>query len=85
MSEAHKPKAAPAHAPALAARNFPSAKQEAQLADAPAASLYDGPGSAYKLAFTDNDFLLREELRPVRVQLELLKPEVVQQERRGHG
>ena len=29
---------------------------------------------AYKLAFQDPDFLLREELRPVRFQLELLKP-----------
>ena len=38
-------------------------------------SRYDGPESAYRLAFTDTDFLLREELRPVRMQLELLKPE----------
>lgn len=30
--------------------------------------------SAYKLAFQDTDFLLREDLRPVRFQLELLKP-----------
>lgn len=32
--------------------------------------------SAYQLAFTDDDFLCREELRPVRLQLELLKPEM---------
>ena len=32
---------------------------------------------AYRLAFQDNDFLLREELRPVRFQLELMKPEVL--------
>jgi molybdopterin/thiamine biosynthesis adenylyltransferase/predicted Rossmann-fold nucleotide-binding protein len=38
-----------------------------------------GPESAYRLAFTDTDFLLRDELRPVRMQLELLKPEMVQQ------
>ncbi len=31
----------------------------------------------YKLAFTDEDFLCREDLRPVRLQLELLKPEVM--------
>jgi len=67
-------------APPLTARNFPTAEQEARLAEPPPASLYDGPGSAYKLAFTDNDFLLREELRPVRVQLELLKPELIQRE-----
>ncbi len=32
---------------------------------------------AYKLAYRDTDFLLREELRPVRFQLELLKPEML--------
>ncbi len=37
---------------------------------------------AYRLAFRDADFLLREELRPVRFQLELLKPEMVLEEAR---
>ncbi|WP_195821100.1 TIGR00730 family Rossman fold protein [Roseobacter sp. MH60115] len=32
---------------------------------------------AYRLAFADEDFLCREELRPVRLQLELLKPEMM--------
>ncbi|SHI71289.1 hypothetical protein SAMN04488012_102348 [Palleronia salina] len=32
---------------------------------------------AYRLAFADDDFLCREELRPVRLQLELLKPEMI--------
>jgi len=32
---------------------------------------------AYRLAFDDKDFLTSEELRPVRLQLELLKPEIV--------
>ncbi len=32
---------------------------------------------AYRLAFTDEDFLCRDELRPVRWQLELLKPEML--------
>lgn len=36
---------------------------------------------AYRLAFDDKDFLCREELRPVRLQLELLKPEMLLQER----
>ena len=31
---------------------------------------------AYRLAFADDDFLCRDELRPVRLQLELLKPEM---------
>jgi len=60
----------------LKARNFQSAGQDAANARPP--SLYDGPGSAYHLAFTDVDFLLQEELRPVRIQLELMKPEMVQ-------
>jgi uncharacterized protein (TIGR00730 family) len=36
---------------------------------------------AYRLAFADNDFMCREELRPVRLQLELLKPQLVMDER----
>ncbi len=64
--------------PALAARNFPSAQEEAK--DLLPAPRYAGPESAYRLAFTDTEFLLREELRPVRMQLELLKPELIQQQ-----
>ncbi|WP_435140274.1 TIGR00730 family Rossman fold protein [Pseudopelagicola sp. nBUS_19] len=37
---------------------------------------------AYRLAFADDDFLCREELRPVRLQLELLKPQMILDE---HG
>ena len=62
----------------LTARNFPTAGEDA--AKAQPTSRYGGPESAYRLAFTDKDFLLRDELRPVRMQLELLKPELVQQE-----
>ncbi|MCW2306543.1 LOG family protein [Rhodobium gokarnense] len=36
---------------------------------------------AYRLAFDDPDFLLRPELRPMRLQLELLKPEIILRER----
>ena len=36
--------------------------------------------SSYKLAFTDADFMTREELRPVRLQLELLKPQMMMDE-----
>jgi len=66
--------------PQLHARNFPTAEQEA-LAPKPV-SRYDTPESSFRLAFTDEAFLLREELRPVRMQLELLKPEMIQQEQR---
>ncbi len=47
-------------------------------------SLPDTPQSrapAYRLAFADNDFLCRDELRAVRLQLELLKPQMVMDER----
>ncbi len=64
----------------VAERNFPSAEQEAHAPLPP--SRYSGPDSSYRLAFTDTEFLLREDLRPVRMQLELLKPELVQRE---HG
>jgi hypothetical protein len=36
--------------------------------------------ASYKLAYQDEDFILRDELRPVRLQLELLKPELILQE-----
>ena len=36
---------------------------------------------AYRLAFADQDFLTREDLRPVRLQLELLKPQLIMDER----
>ena len=35
---------------------------------------------AYRLAFTDDDFMCRDELRPVRLQLELLKPQMIMDE-----
>ena len=65
---------------ALTAPNFQSAEQEAVGLVPP--SRYSGPESAYKLAFADTDFLLRKELRQIRMQLELLKPEMTLQE---HG
>jgi uncharacterized protein (TIGR00730 family) len=37
---------------------------------------------SYRLAFADLDFLLRDELRPVRLQLEQLKPEMLLREHR---
>ena len=37
--------------------------------------------SAYRLAWDDEDFMTRRELRPVRLQLELLKPEMALSER----
>jgi uncharacterized protein (TIGR00730 family) len=39
-----------------------------------------GRSPAYRLAFADPDFMMRDELRPVRLQLELLKPELMMSE-----
>jgi uncharacterized protein (TIGR00730 family) len=58
-------------------RNFPSASEDAKKAKL--AQRY-GKQSSYELAFADDDFVLREELRPIRMQMELLKPEIVQRE-----
>ena len=58
---------------------FPSAHDAAK-----SAQLHiDSPqcrSASYRLAFQDPDLLLRDELRPVRLQLEVLKPELVLQE-----
>ena len=57
-------------------RIFPTSKVDAKSAEhVPAVPQTQSP--AYKLAFQDTDFLLREDLRPVRFQLELLKPELL--------
>src|SRR5688500_11910530 len=56
-------------------RIFPSSKVDARAAEH-VPSIPQTESSAYKLAFQDTEFLLREDLRPVRFQLELLKPEL---------
>ncbi|MEO1090708.1 MAG: LOG family protein [Pseudomonadota bacterium] len=53
---------------------FQTAGEDARQAEADAAP--QSRSAAYRLAFADTDFLLRDELRPVRLQLELLKPEL---------
>ena len=60
-------------------RVFPRARQDAASASQ-AISTPQTEHPAYKLAFQDMDFLLREDLRPVRFQLELLKPELLLEE-----
>jgi uncharacterized protein (TIGR00730 family) len=63
----------PQHSP------FPTAKQDARRvvydADTP-----QNHSPSYRLAYDDFDFIMRDELRPVRLQLELLKPELSLQE-----
>lgn len=65
----------------IADRKFRPARQEAQDAKR-AADVPQTQSGAYRLAFQDTDFLLREDLRPVRFQLELLKPELLLDEAR---
>ncbi|MEM1386844.1 MAG: TIGR00730 family Rossman fold protein [Pseudomonadota bacterium] len=57
-------------------RQFRAARQDVESAS----RIPDTPQTrapAYRLAFHDQDFLCRDELRPVRLQLELLKPEMM--------
>jgi len=56
-------------------RIFPTSKVDARAAEH-VPSIPQTESAAYKLAFQDSEFLLREDLRPVRFQLELLKPEL---------
>ena len=61
-------------------RRLPSARSDAARAQH-VRSTPQTRSDSYRLAFLDNDFLLRDELRPVRLQLELLKPELELQDR----
>jgi uncharacterized protein (TIGR00730 family) len=60
-------------------RVFPRAKQDAETAKG-GVSTPQTEHPAYRLAFQDLDFLLREDLRPVRFQLELLKTQLIFEE-----
>lgn len=65
---------------ALVNRKFYKAEQEAGFAENHPGATPQQLAPAYRLAFRDTDFLLREELRPVRFQLELLKAEMLLEE-----
>ena len=65
------------HEKRLTRRRFYKAEQEASFADAHGQHTAQTQSPSYRLAFHDTDFLLRDELRPVRFQLELLKPEML--------
>ena len=61
-------------------RHFPNALEDCiRSKDVPDTQQTRSP--AYKLAFDDQDFMLSEEMRSVRIQLELQKPELIMQER----
>jgi uncharacterized protein (TIGR00730 family) len=58
---------------------FASAKEAAISAQPNLDSPHFKSGS-FRLAFQDSEFILKDELRPVRLQLELLKPELILKE-----
>lgn len=61
-------------------RTFPSADEDSRHAHLdPETPQTSSP--AYRLGFADPEFLLRDELRPARLQLEYLKPEILQRDR----
>ena len=64
------------------ARNHPF--RDSQQDVAAAHRIPDTPQTrapAYRLAFADDDFLCRDELRATRIQLEMMKPELAMLER----
>ena len=69
----------PAHDTHVPSRVFAPARQDAETAKT-GVSTPQTENPAYRLAFQDMDFLLREDLRPVRFQLELLKPQLIMDE-----
>jgi len=61
-------------------RTFPSAEEDRRHSSLdPETPQTSSP--AYRLGFADTEFLLRDELRPSRLQLEYLKPEILQRDR----
>ena len=60
-------------------RVFARAKEDAAVAKT-ATETPQTVSNSYTLAFQDTDFLLRDDLRPIRFQLELLKPELLLEE-----
>jgi uncharacterized protein (TIGR00730 family) len=79
VNEADKPQTAEDD---LQDHKFYRAEQEAGFVEAAPTDTPQTRHPAYRLAFRDTDFLLRDELRPVRFQLELLKPSMLLEEAR---
>jgi uncharacterized protein (TIGR00730 family) len=70
------PKPHPMTDPKITDRRFYKARQEADFVEKQL-STPQTESKSYRLAFQDTEFLLREDLRPVRFQLELLKTEML--------
>ena len=65
-------------------RIFPSAADDVERARKEEASAQLMSTSAYRLAYDDQEFILRDEMRPVRLMLELSKPELTLNEHDIH-
>ena len=61
-------------------KKFFSSAQETAISAQKQIELLQCKSASYRLAFQDPEFLLQDELRPVRLQLELLKPELILKE-----
>ena len=64
----------------LTRHRFYKADQEASFVESHGHTTPQQRDPAYRLAYRDTDFLLRDELRPVRFQLELLKTDMLLEE-----
>ena len=65
---------------AIRKKKFFSSAQETAISAQKQIELLQCKSASYRLAFQDPEFLLQDELRPVRLQLELLKPELILKE-----
>jgi uncharacterized protein (TIGR00730 family) len=63
---------------------FLSARDDASIAEK-APQTPQSQSASYQLAYTDADFLYRDELLSVRVQLEVLKPDIILEENNIHS
>ena len=77
MPDSHTPDRSGNHVHDLQAQRLADAALEMHLMSEDRPRLQP---NAYRLAFADNEFLLRRETRGIRFQLELLKPDLAQQE-----
>lgn len=61
---------------------LPTTKEDANYYATSLKNTVQMQSPSYRLAYDDFDFMMRDELRPLRLQLELLKPEITMSE---HG
>jgi hypothetical protein len=61
-------------------KKFFSSAQETAISAQKQIELLQCKSASFRLAFQDSEFLLQDDLRPVRLQLELLKPELILKE-----